>query len=306
MGALLDAGAHGHLRRARRRNSPSPRMTCKKDRMYSRSSTTSSSPPATSRRRTCPISRASTDVQRPRAALPRLPGRARVQGQGHADRRPQLLRRGHRLAMLEVRRQVGHRQLSLASPWASTGRTNFEGACRCCSGSRTGPPISRTAHSKEVDAIILCTGYLHHFPFLPDDLRLKTANRLWPARPLQGRGRGRTTRSCIYIGMQDQFYTFNMFDAQAWYARDVIMGRIKLPLEGQDDEAQQGVAQARGEARERRADDLVPGRLCEGASGRRPTTRSSTSRRPTRPSWNGSTTRRRTSWASATTPTAHS
>ena len=34
----------------------------------------------------------------------------------------------------------------------------------------------------------------------------------------------------FYIGMQDQFYTFNMFDAQAWYARDVILGRIKLPL----------------------------------------------------------------------------
>jgi trimethylamine monooxygenase len=29
--------------------------------------------------------------------------------------------------------------------------------------------------------------------------------------------------------MQDQFYTFNMFDAQAWYARDVILGRIKVP-----------------------------------------------------------------------------
>ena len=27
---------------------------------------------------------------------------------------------------------------------------------------------------KEIDAIILCTGYKHHFPFLPDDLRLKT------------------------------------------------------------------------------------------------------------------------------------
>ena len=43
---------------------------------------------------------------------------------------------------------------------------------------------NRTAHfldgsSKEVDALILCTGYQHHFPFLPDDLRLKTANRLW-------------------------------------------------------------------------------------------------------------------------------
>jgi trimethylamine monooxygenase len=29
--------------------------------------------------------------------------------------------------------------------------------------------------------------------------------------------------------MQDQFYTFNMFDAQAWYARDVMLGRITLP-----------------------------------------------------------------------------
>jgi len=33
----------------------------------------------------------------------------------------------------------------------------------------------------------------------------------------------------MYIGMQDQWYTFNMFDAQAWYARDVILGAIKLP-----------------------------------------------------------------------------
>ena len=29
--------------------------------------------------------------------------------------------------------------------------------------------------------------------------------------------------------MQDQFYTFNMFDAQAWYARDYIIGSINLP-----------------------------------------------------------------------------
>jgi trimethylamine monooxygenase len=43
----------------------------------------------------------------------------------------------------------------------------------------------KTAHfkdgsSREVDAIILCTGYLHHYPFLPDHLRLKTNNRLYP------------------------------------------------------------------------------------------------------------------------------
>ena len=29
--------------------------------------------------------------------------------------------------------------------------------------------------------------------------------------------------------MQDQFHTFNMFDCQAWFARDVVMGKIKIP-----------------------------------------------------------------------------
>ena len=29
--------------------------------------------------------------------------------------------------------------------------------------------------------------------------------------------------------MQDQFHTFNMFDCQAWYSRDVIMGKIQIP-----------------------------------------------------------------------------
>jgi len=34
--------------------------------------------------------------------------------------------------------------------------------------------------TKDVDAIILCTGYVHHFPFLPDSLRLETKNILYP------------------------------------------------------------------------------------------------------------------------------
>jgi len=82
--------------------------------------------------------------------------------------------------------------------------------------------------SKEVDAIILCTGYQHHFPFLPDDLRLTTANRLWPLGLYKGVV-WEDNPKLFFIGMQDQFYTFNMFDAQAWYVRDVILGRIKLP-----------------------------------------------------------------------------
>ncbi|MDG1531029.1 MAG: NAD(P)/FAD-dependent oxidoreductase [Paracoccaceae bacterium] len=91
----------------------------------------------------------------------------------------------------------------------------------------------RTAHfidgtSKDVDAIILCTGYKHHFPFLPDDLRLKTANRLAAADLYKGVV-WNNNPDMFYLGMQDQWYTFNMFDAQAWWVRDAIMGRIELP-----------------------------------------------------------------------------
>ena len=93
--------------------------------------------------------------------------------------------------------------------------------------------VNNTAHfkdgsAKEVDAIILCTGYLHHFPFMPDSLRLVTTNRLWPSDLYKGVVWEANPR-IMYLGMQDQFYTFNMFDAQAWYARDVIMGKITLP-----------------------------------------------------------------------------
>ena len=82
--------------------------------------------------------------------------------------------------------------------------------------------------SKDIDAIILCTGYLHHFPFMADDLRLETANRMWTPNLYQGVV-WENNPKVMYLGMQDQFYTFNMFDAQAWYVRDVIMGRIQVP-----------------------------------------------------------------------------
>ncbi|MEJ2059855.1 MAG: NAD(P)/FAD-dependent oxidoreductase [Gammaproteobacteria bacterium] len=91
----------------------------------------------------------------------------------------------------------------------------------------------KTAHfkdgtTKDVDAIVMCTGYLHHFPFLPDELRLKTNNRLYPLNLYKGVFWEDNTK-LMYVGMQDQYYTFNMFDAQAWYARDVILGRLQLP-----------------------------------------------------------------------------
>ena len=82
--------------------------------------------------------------------------------------------------------------------------------------------------SKRIDAIILCTGYLHHFPFMAEDLKLRTGNRMWTPDLYQGVV-WQDNPKVMYLGMQDQYYTFNMFDVQAWYARDVIMGRIQLP-----------------------------------------------------------------------------
>ena len=84
--------------------------------------------------------------------------------------------------------------------------------------------------SKNIDAIVLCTGYLHYFPFMEDKLRLVTANRLATADLYKGVAFINNPK-IHYIGMQDQWFTFNMFDAQAWWSRDVIMGRIDLPTQ---------------------------------------------------------------------------
>ena len=82
--------------------------------------------------------------------------------------------------------------------------------------------------TRDVDAIILCTGYLHHFPFMAEELRLKTNNRLYPVNLYNGVV-WEYNPKLMYLGMQDQWYTFNMFDAQAWYARDLILGRLEVP-----------------------------------------------------------------------------
>jgi trimethylamine monooxygenase len=63
---------------------------------------------------------------------------------------------------------------------------------------------------------------------LPDSLRLQTNNRLWPRNLYRGVV-WEANPKLFYLGMQDQWYTFNMFDAQAWYARDVMLGRQSLP-----------------------------------------------------------------------------
>lgn len=96
--------------------------------------------------------------------------------------------------------------------------TNFEG---------------ETAHfsdgsQEKFDGVIFCTGYQHKFPFLPDEMRLVTPNCMYPNNLYKGIIYNDLPQ-LIYLGMQDQYYTFNMFDAQAWVARDIILEEIKLP-----------------------------------------------------------------------------
>ena len=88
--------------------------------------------------------------------------------------------------------------------------------------------IFKDGHEQNADAIILCSGYLHHFPFLDESLKLKTVNRLYPPKLYKGVV-WQDNHKLMYLGMQDQFHTFNMFDCQAWFARDVIMGKRKIP-----------------------------------------------------------------------------
>ena len=100
--------------------------------------------------------------------------------------------------------------------------TNFEGSIAHFSdGSR-----------EEFDAVVMCTGYQHKFPFLPDNLRLKTPNCLYPNNLYKGVVFNKLPQ-LLYLGMQDQYYTFNMFDAQAWFARDIMMGKIEIPNKDQ-------------------------------------------------------------------------
>ena len=58
--------------------------------------------------------------------------------------------------------------------------------------------------SAKIDAIILCTGYLHHFPFIEDGLRLRTHNCLYPLGLYQGVVWEKNPR-LFYLGMQDQW-----------------------------------------------------------------------------------------------------
>ncbi|HSL36151.1 MAG TPA: NAD(P)/FAD-dependent oxidoreductase, partial [Arthrobacter sp.] len=115
-----------------------------------------------------------------------------------------------------------YRSAPMGFDWPENARerplvTRFEGSTAHFSDGTTG----------DFDAVVLCTGYQHKYPFLPSGLSLKSRNVLYPDHLYKGVVWQDNT-NLFYLGAQDQYYTFNMFDAQAWFARDVMLGRIEL------------------------------------------------------------------------------
>merc|ERR1712147_224032 len=75
-----------------------------------------------------------------------------------------------------------------------------------------------------------CTGYLHSYPFLRDDLRLKSKNVLYPPNLYKGMVwmEGGNDK-LFYAGVQDQYYTFTMGDVVGLWLTKHLIGEIGLP-----------------------------------------------------------------------------
>jgi len=82
----------------------------------------------------------------------------------------------------------------------------------------------------EVDVVMMCTGYLHSYPFLRDELRLKSKNVYYPPGLYKGMVWTEAgNNKLLYCGVQDQFYTFTMFDVCAMWIVKLIEGELTLP-----------------------------------------------------------------------------
>jgi len=93
----------------------------------------------------------------------------------------------------------------------------------------------KTAHFKdgssaEVDVIMMCTGYQHSYPFLREQLRLKSRNLFYPPGLYKGIvWQNGGNNKLLYCGVQNQCYSFTMFDICGLWAVKKIMGEVDLP-----------------------------------------------------------------------------
>lgn len=81
-------------------------------------------------------------------------------------------------------------------------------------------------------AVILATGYNHGYPFIEQTVRLSAKAGNIFTKELQYSCCSKACPNLFYLGMEDSFYTNNMFAAKAWFVRDIVLGRLdrNMPL----------------------------------------------------------------------------
>lgn len=113
------------------------------------------------------------------------------------------------------------------STWSYTWPAHI--SSKCLLTEVAGDTISfQDGSQADFDTIVMATGYQHSQPFMEKSIRLVTPNLpypsglykciFWQANP-----------QLMYLGMPNQAYTLPMFDAQAYYAKEVVLGKIALP-----------------------------------------------------------------------------
>ena len=83
---------------------------------------------------------------------------------------------------------------------------------------------------RKIDSVLLCTGYIHHYPFMEEKLRLncKDPNVLW-AEGVYYNVAWEQNPKLFYVGMGSYRLSQVVVDAQGYLIRDIIAGKHVVP-----------------------------------------------------------------------------
>ncbi|XP_060606971.1 trimethylamine monooxygenase-like [Ruditapes philippinarum] len=80
----------------------------------------------------------------------------------------------------------------------------------------------------DIDAVIFCTGYINHFPFLESRFRIDEKTHFYPAGLYKAALYIKAgNNKLFYVGVQDQFYSFHLFEVLTNWTVKYIMGQLE-------------------------------------------------------------------------------
>lgn len=86
-----------------------------------------------------------------------------------------------------------------------------------------------TKSESEINSIIFCTEYQHHYPFMAEHLRLNCPTKILSPSNLYKGVIWSKQPNLAYLGMQSLVFQFTMYDVQVSFVRDAILGHVTLP-----------------------------------------------------------------------------